>query len=139
MTAKEYLSRAKDISDKIRAREAMIAAGYSSSEYKGINYDSVGSYGGGGNSTENAIIKAMDLDERISDEIAQLRAQLDEIRSVILAVGNGIQELILTLKFFGSKDFDEIAVEVNYSRCQVIRIYNAALAKVTEILKDDTK
>lgn len=139
MTAKEYLSRAKDISNMIKAREVMIKEGYSSSEYKGINYDAVGSHGGGSNSTESAYIRAMDFDERISKEIAELKTELNAIRSVILAVGNGIQELILTLKFFGCKDFDEIAVEVNYSRCQVIRIYNAALAKVAEILKDDTK
>jgi hypothetical protein len=139
VTAKEYLSRAKDISDKIRAREAMIAAGYLSSEYKGINYDSVGSYGSGGNSTENAIIKAMDLDERISDEIAQLRAQLDEIRATILAVGNGTQERILALKFIQGREFEDIALEMRYSTRQVIRIYNMALEKVSQILKDVTQ
>lgn len=139
MTAKEYLSRAKDISDKIRAREAMIEAGYSASEYKGINYDAVGSHGGGGNSTENALVKAVDLDERISDEITQLRAQLDEIRSTILAVENGTQERILALKFIQGREFEDIALEMRYSTRQVIRIYNIALEKVSQILKDVTQ
>lgn len=139
MTAKDYLSQYKNKKNMIIARKDMIKEKYEDSEYKGINYDSVGSQGGGGNSTENAYIKALDSDEWISKEIAQLQAELDEIRATILAVGNGMQERILTLTFIYLKDFDEIALEVNYSRSQVIRYYNQGLAKVDKILKDDTK
>jgi hypothetical protein len=81
----------------------------------------------------------MDLDERISDEIAQLRAQLDEIRATILAVGNGTQERILALKFIQGREFEDIALEMRYSTRQVIRIYNMALEKVSQILKDVTQ
>lgn len=139
MTAKEYLKRAEDIQNKIEARIVMINGRYSASEYKGINYDAVGSHGSGGNGTENAYIAALDFDEKTMEEIKQLYEELNKIKTVIKAVDNGMQERVLTLVFIKGMDFDEVGEIVNYSRTQVIRFYNAGLTKVSKILKDGTK
>ncbi len=139
MTAKQYLEQAQDILNKIKMRETMIAEKYSASEYKGINYDSTGSHGSAVNSTENAYISAADFELRVRKEIAELNAQLNSIKAMILKVEDGVQGRILTLRFIEDKDFDDIAGEIGYSERQMFRHYNIALDKISEMIKDGSE
>jgi len=139
LTAKQYLEQAQDILNKIKMRETMIAEKYSASEYKGINYDSTGSHGSAVNSTENAYISAADFELRVRKEIAELNAQLNSIKAMILKVEDGVQGRILTLRFIEDKDFDDIAGEIGYSERQMFRHYNIALDKISEMIKDGSE
>jgi DNA-directed RNA polymerase specialized sigma24 family protein len=136
MTAKEYLQRAKEILDKINVRKTMIADKYSAVECRSINYDAVGSHTPNENSTENAYINAAAFEARVKRELAVLDAQLNEIKLVILKVGDGTQERILTMRFIEGKSFESIAEEIGYSERQMFRHYNFALEKISEILND---
>ena len=135
MTAAKYLSQADGIRKKIKAREAMKEEKSSEAEYKGINYDMVGTHGTGGNSTEAAFISAADFNAKVEREIAELQSQLREIKLVIMQVGSGVQELILTLRYIEGIKLEDVPQKINYSRSQMFRHYHRALKKVDEILK----
>lgn len=135
MTAIEFLHRADNIRRQIEVRKAMTKEKESSAEYKGISYDSVGSHVSGGNSTETAFISVADFEIRVMRELAMLESQLREIKSVILQVGDGLQEQILTKRYIEGKVFPTVAKEVGYTERQMFRHYNRALKKVDEILK----
>jgi hypothetical protein len=135
MTANEYLHRADNIRRQIEVRQAMITEKESAAEYKGINYEAVGSHTAGGNSTEAAFISVADFESLVGKELAMLKSQLREIKSVILRVGDGLQEQILTKRYIEGKGFPVVAKEIGYTERQMFRHYNRALKKVDEILK----
>ena len=138
MTAKEFLSRAEDITYKINVRESMLIEKHSRLRYKGISYDDTNTKRNA-SQTEQAYVSIADFEKKVNKEIIDLEKQLNEIRAVILQVSDGKQAYVLNAKFIEGKSLEKIAEEIHYSTRQTVRLYNLGLAAVTEIIKNVTK
>lgn len=75
----------------------------------------------------NRLIQVIDLEQQLKDEIAAMGARWKEIHNTIEAVEDKDERLVLRYRYIQGLDWDYIAVELNYSRRQVIRIHGEAL------------
>lgn len=94
-----------------------------------------------GNTAEQArVIKAIDLENRITEEIAQMVAVLQEIHEAIEAVPDKNERLVLRCRYILFLSWGETADRMNYSYQQVRRIHGSALqhTPVPERYRDPT-
>ena len=136
MTAKEYLQQAYRIDRKIRLDTEELAAARSALYGKTARYDSDGSKPVPcGNGTESAVLRVMELEERLTKEIDELTAKLREIELAVNAVPDEVQREVLTRRYLLYQKWEDIAEEMNYSVQHIFRLHGAALKnmRVNEI------
>lgn len=138
MTAKEYLQQyreavlrakaAMDHRDEMRAMAERITPNYSG--------------GGGGHQTGDrlgaAVARIVDAEARVDAEIELMTATAREVEATISAVQEPYRTLLFE-RYINGKTFEQIAVEMNYSWRQTIRLHGAALNSVRSILIKDGK
>lgn len=129
MTAKEYLDRIWRIDqrierrceelDRLRARLEKATA-----QITGMPH------GGSGGDWTDASVKAIELEQRIRGEIAEMVKVKNEVIDVINAVEDKRYRDLLEMRYRNGWRFEKIAVEMNYDWRHVMRLYHEALDAV---------
>lgn len=131
MTAKEYLSQAYHLDQRINsliAQEDSLngLATKCTSVMTGMPH----SPNHGTSSMENAIVKIVDLQHEINDEIDRLVDLKVEIATVIHSMDNPEYSLLLEQRYLCFRTWPEIASQLGYSLRHTQRLHEEALANV---------
>ena len=131
MTAKEYLSQAFHIDQRIssklsqvmRLREAATSCTATLSDMPRPDSPSR-------QQMTDTICKIVDLEREINEDIARLVDLKAEARRAINAVSDPDQQLILELRYLCYKPWNEIMTELGYSEPTIYRLHGEALKKI---------
>ena len=129
MEVKEYLEQAfwidrninldielvKDMKSSLCGRSSLSDSSHSSSK---------------SNSTEKTLVKIVDFEKRINDEIDMLINKKIEIESNINQLESWKHKEVLKRRYVMLMDWDEIAKSMNYSKQHVYRLHKSALQKM---------
>ena len=134
MTAKEYLSQAFHIDQRIssklsqvmRLREAATSCTATLSDMPRPDSPSR-------QQMADTICKIVDLEREINEDIDRLVDLKAEARRVINAVSDPDQQLILELRYLCFKSWEQIAVDMGYELRWLYRLHHRALDAVSEI------
>lgn len=103
-------------------------------------------YGGEGGGSHNdsdklgaAIARIVDAESRVNDELELLEATEREVIDTINKVHDSTLSTLLYERYINGKTFERIAVSMNYSWRQTIRLHGSALNEVKSILVDAGK
>ena len=80
--------------------------------------------------TESIIAKIVDLENEIDTDIDRLVAIRDGIKTIIEAVEDDRERLLLQYRYLDGWTFEKIAVEMNLSWQWVHKLHSKALAKI---------
>ena len=80
--------------------------------------------------TEEILAKIVDLENEIDADIDRLVAIRDGIKTIIEAVEDDREKLLLQYRYLDGKTFEKIAVEMNYSWRQIHRLHSKALTNL---------
>ena len=80
--------------------------------------------------TEEILAKIVDLENEIDADIDRLVAIRDGIKTIIEAVEDDRERLLLQYRYLDGKTFEKIAVEMNYSWRQIHRLHSQALTNL---------
>ncbi len=104
-----------------------------------VNPENTGGGSGGGPSlkTENCVIKIMELEEEIKDEIAELVEVEKEAGAIIKAlVEDPNHKAVLEHRYVEQKRWEEIAVEMGYTFRWTQTLHQRALKELRENAKN---
>lgn len=131
MTAVEYLSQAYKLDQRIDCKLEQLSTLKSLSTKMTMNYNSEGGSSIRKRDTmENAIVKLIDLENEIDDDIDALIDLKRETVTVLKTVEDPEQRLILELRYLSYKTWEYIAQRLGYSYRQVHRIHGQALKSI---------
>lgn len=134
MTAKQYLKQGYRLKELIRThRDELTQLRSMLGSVSGPSYDKIG--GGttkwnGDTAEYNLVIKCVDLEAQIAQEIDDMVALMAAIHSTIEAVRNTDERLVLRCRYILFLSWDEITRRMNYSDTQVRRLHGSALRSV---------
>ena len=98
-----------------------------------------GSSGGGSHSTGDklgaAVARIVDAENRVSDELEMLEATEREVVNTISAVHDATLSTLLYERYVNGKTWEQIAVQLNYSWRQTVRLHGVALAAVKDVIE----
>ena len=131
MTAKEYLSQAFHIDQRIssklsqvmRLREAATSCTATLTDMPRPDSPSR-------QQMADTICKIVDLEREINEDIDRLVDLKAEARRAINAVSDPDQQLILELRYLCYKPWNEIMTELGYSEPTIYRLHGEALKKI---------
>ena len=131
MTAKEYLSQAFHIDQRISSkllqvmwlREAATSCTATLSDMPRPDSPSR-------QQMADTICKIVDLEREINEDIDRLVDLKAEARRAINAVSDPDQQLILELRYLCYKPWNEIMTELGYSEPTIYRLHGEALKKI---------
>ena len=131
MTIKEYLSQAYRIDQRINSklkqvqslRELAVKATSTLS-------DTYSSGSGNKQKMEGVIVKIIDLENEIDEEIDKLIDLKQEIVSLIKQVKNPEYQTLLELRYLCFRTWEQIAVAMSYDLSWVHRLHKKALGKI---------
>ena len=106
--------------ERWRSRAERMTAGYSKAPAGGAD----------GRSLENTMEHIDDLTRQLSDQRDRLVTLWREIGMAIDSVPDARLQELLRLRYIEGLSFEQIAVRLDYSWRQVIRLHGAALSKV---------
>lgn len=141
MTTKEWLSRGWRIDREIRELEqaqveALALATRTTASTDGERVD-----GGGGNSSERAMVayadKAAEYAALIDEKIRELVGIKTEIIRTVERVENPTLRAVLMARYVNFKTWEQIAVEMSYSYMHVCRLHGRALVEVRDVIECD--
>ena len=127
MTAKEYLSQAWAIKNRLEAMVEQLAflkstAMYTTTQFSDMPRPCTQNI----RKNEDAIIRVLNYEERIQKQYAKL----DEINATINGLSDSTAQAILSKRYLGHNTWDEIASALYISRSRVFELHNAALAEI---------
>lgn len=127
MTVKKYLNRAYWINRIIESNMRELYA-LKSSSIQGAKFDT-GSVSGGQlpDTTQSAVSKIIELEERINSDIDKFVGIKLEIREAIDLCSDLKFQLLLRLRYLEFKRWDEIAATMGYDVRQIYRLHSDAL------------
>lgn len=132
MTAKEYLQQAYIIDRKIKLDTEKLEAARSALYGKTVRYDRDGSkLVPQGNGTENAVLRVLELEERLDKEIDRLTEKRQEIEQAVNAIPDEVQREVLTRRYLLYQKWEVIAKEMNYSERHIRRLHGHALKNMS--------
>ena len=131
MTAKEYLAQAFRLDQRINSKleqvsrlrnMAMKATGsFQAERISGTKQHSP---------MESSLVKVIDLEYEINDDIDRLVDLKREIIEVVNSVQPAECQLVLEMRYLSFMTWEEIADRMNYSYRQVHRIHGQALSNI---------
>lgn len=131
MTAKEYLSQAYRLDQRIDSKIAQVAslndlATKCTATLTGMPRNP----NRGGSTMADAVCKIVDLQEEINRDIDRLVDLKREIVAVIKAVENPEYQVMLEKRYLSFQTWEQIAVDMNYSIQHIYRLREKAHAAV---------
>ena len=129
MTIKEYLSQAYRIDQRINSKLEQVQSLRELAE-KATSTLSDTPCSGNGNKQkiESVIVKIIDLEHEIDEEIDRLIYLNKDIVSLIKRVKNPEYQTLLELRYLNFKTWEQIASEMHYSIQHTFRIHDKALS-----------
>ena len=128
MTAKEYLSQAYRLDQRIDAKIAQVAS------LNDLATKCSAAIGGmprnpnrGTSSMADVVVKIVDLQHEINDDIDRLGDLKREIITVIKSVDDPEYQILLELRYLCFKTWEQIAVEMNYRVRNLYNLHDEAL------------
>lgn len=138
MTTKEYLSQAYRLDQRIHSKLEQVSTLRSLAQKMTVSFGNEGGRGVRNQSPmENTIVKIMDLEEEIDQEIDRLIDLKQEIMGVISSVQDIDCQLLLELRYLTFKTWEQIAEIMNFTLQWVYALHQKALSKIK--LKDFSK
>lgn len=139
MTAKEYLSQARMLDIQINTKISQVEQlNLLARKCTATISDTPRNPNRGGSKLEDTVCKIVDLQEEINRDIDRLVVLKNEIISTIKRVEDTELQIVLEKRYLCFESWKDISTEMNYSEQHIYRLHNAALAKVDEILKDES-
>ena len=138
MTAKEYLSQAYRLDQRINSKLEQLASLNDLSTKCTATLSGMPHSPNRGNSTmADTIVKIIDLQHEINDDIDKLVDLKRELVAVIKAVDNPECQTLLELRYLCFKTWEQIAVDMNYGIDNIYKLHNkaAAMVKVPTVLQ----
>lgn len=80
---------------------------------------------------ETAVEKIIELEHEMDKKVDQLQKKREEIEQAIQTVKNPTLEEVLKRKYINGQTWEQIAVDMNYSWRQTIRLHGKALEKMS--------
>ena len=80
--------------------------------------------------TEGILAKIVDLENEIDADIDRLISIRDNIKTIIEAVEDDRERLLLQYRYLDGRTFEEIAVQMHYSWRQIHRLHSRALTNL---------
>lgn len=140
MTAKEYLSQARFLDDRINSKIQQISSlNELATKCTATISDMPHSPNSGGSTMADAICKIVDLQEEINKDIDRLVDLKREIMGVIKAVPNVEYQTILEKRYLCFISWEQIAVDMNYSMQHIHRMHSSALKEIVVPKEDESK
>lgn len=140
MTAKEYLSQARFLDDRINSKIQQISSlNELATKCTATISDMPHSPNSGGSTMADAVCKIVDLQEEINKDIDRLVDLKREIMGVIKAVPNVEYQTILEKRYLCFISWEQIAVDMNYSMQHIHRMHSSALKEIVVPKEDESK
>lgn len=140
MTAKEYLSQARFLDDRINSKIQQISSlNELATKCTATISDMPHSPNSGGSTMADAVCKIVDLQEEINKDIDRLVDLKREIMGVIKAVPNVEYQTILEKRYLCFISWEQIAVDMNYSMQHIHRMHSSALKEIVVPKQDESK
>lgn len=139
MTSKEYLLQARFLDANIRTKvEQIEALNDLATSCTAVISDMPRNPNRGGSRMADAVMKIIDLQEEIKNDMIALVNLKREIMDVIKAVSCLELRTILEKRYLSFISWERIAVELGYSIQHTYRLHDMALKEVEEILKHES-
>ena len=139
MNAKEYLSQTAVINHKIdskleqagslRTLAMKVTTPFGEDKVKTTKKQSP---------MEEIMVKLIDLEQEVNDDIDALIKTKEELLEVINQVSDINHQVILEKRYIAGKTWEDIAKETGYDRSTVYRNHGKALKEVEEIINNAT-
>lgn len=84
---------------------------------------------------EDVIVKLMDLENEVNNDIDRLIALKEEVIENINKIDNCNLRLLLTMRYINNRDWEEIADNMLYDVRTIYRFHKQALKEIDKILK----
>ena len=131
MTIKEYLSQAYRIDQRINSKlEQVQSLRELAVKATSTLSDTYSSGNSNKQKMEGVIVKIIDLEIEIDEEIDKLIDLKQEIVSLIKQVKNPEYQTLLELRYLCFRTWEQIAVEMSYDLSWVHRLHKKALGKI---------
>ena len=131
MTAKEYLSQAYQIDQRINSKlEQITSLRELAKKATSTLTDAPRSPNRSNQSMENVILKMIDLETEINADIDTLVDLKREIVTVIKGVESPEHQTLLELRYLCFKSWEQIAVDMGFNAKYIFHIHDSALIKV---------
>ena len=139
MTAKEYLSQAFHIDQRISSKLSQVMRlRETATDCTATLSDMPRPDSSNQQRMADTICKIVDLEQEINEDIDRLVDLKAEARRVINAVSDPDQQLILELRYLCYKPWNEIMTELGYSEATIYRLHGEALKKILVPAKNDS-
>lgn len=139
MTSKEYLLQARFLDASIRTKvEQIESLNDLATSCTAVISDMPRNPNRGGSRMADAVMKIIDLQEEIKNDMISLVNLKREIMDVIKAVSSLELRTILEKRYLSFISWERIAVELGYSIQHTYRLHDMALKEVEEILKHES-
>ena len=140
MTAKEYLSQARFLDNRINSKIQQVSSlNELATKCTSTISDMPHSPNKGNSTMADAVCKIIDLQEEINKDIDRLVDLKREIMGVIKAVPNVEYQTILEKRYLCFISWEQIAVDMNYSMQHIHRMHSSALKEITVPNQDESK
>lgn len=140
MNTKQYLRQGYKLNMRIQDKQERLAQFKELATSIGAMDYSKDRVQGGSNTEahfESQVIKAVDLEQEIAEDIKRLCELQIEISNTIDAVEDVNCSLVLSKRYLLMKDWDSIAEEMAYSKKHIHRLHKKGL-ELIKIPNDDT-
>ncbi|WP_373898846.1 DUF1492 domain-containing protein [Haloimpatiens sp. FM7315] len=135
MTAKEYLSQAYRIDQRINSKlEQIVSLRALATKATSTLSDTPPSETRNVHSMEDTIVKMVDLENEINEDIDALVNIKQEVVTTIKKVDNQEYQTLLELRYLCFKSWEQIAMELGYDLRWIYRLHQRALAVVKDII-----
>jgi DNA-directed RNA polymerase specialized sigma subunit len=141
VNAKEYLSRALWLDQRINNKLEQLEMLRTLAEKMGANLTEEKVSGGSNTKShmENTVVKIVDLEKEIKEDIDRLIAIKAETMDTISQVYDPISQIILEMRYINGKSWDEISRDLNYKDSSVFKMHSRALKEIAKIQKRAVK
>ena len=95
--------------------------------------------GGVKNDFTDTVNKIIDLEKEITKDIDELIDRKNKMNSFVRSVLSGTEYLIIQMRYFEDKRWEEIALKVNHEYRYTLKLHGKALQKLKKTLKDTQK
>ncbi|MBV4421046.1 DUF1492 domain-containing protein [Clostridium sp. JNZ X4-2] len=140
MTAKQYLSQAYRIDQRINSKlEQIVSLRALAAKATSTLSDTPPSGTRNVHSMEDTITKMVDLENEINADINTLVDLKREFVFIIKKISNPEYQTLLELRYLCFKTWEQIAVEMGYDLRYIHKLHGKALENCEINLKEDTK
>jgi len=140
MTTKNYLNRAynleKVVNNKLQELETLKAIALkTTSTFSDVPPSGTRNV----HRHEDIMVKVVDLQNEVSNDITNLLDAKKETMNLIKKVDNIVIRMLLEERYLCYNSWEEIAIHLNYSVQHIYRLHSKALKLIEKIIKDESR